>query len=251
MSEKITISDLSKVYAGSRRRDAVVALEDISVDVAVGEFLCIVGPSGCGKSTLLNILAGFESPTTGCAHINIDGNAPVPSSVVFQEHALFPWRTVFENVVFGPEMRRVHKRERTDIARDYIHLVGLSAFENKYPHELSGGMRQRVGLARALANDPEVLLMDEPFAALDAQTKMILQEELVRILDQTPKTVVYITHAIDEAVFLGDRIVVMTRAPGKVKAIYASAAGKTRSDPSLIDLQERIWESLRSELPQL
>jgi len=246
----ISIKGLRKAYVDRRGNDEVVALDGIDLEVRGGEFVCIVGPSGCGKSTLLNILAGFEAPSAGTAEVAAAPGAAKPT-MVFQEHALFPWRTVLDNVAFAPEMRGLAKPARHEIARRYIELVQLRGFEDKYPHQLSGGMKQRVGLARALCNEPEVLLMDEPFAALDAQTKFLLQQEIGRIWRVTRKTVVYITHAIDEAVLLGERVVVMTRRPGRIKAIVAVGAELERSEKNLYPLREQVWNLLREEIAPL
>lgn len=247
----IEIRALRKAYVDRRTKEEVVALDGIDLDVSEGEFVCVVGPSGCGKSTLLSILAGFEASTGGSARIK----APRPNAsgpaVVFQEHALFPWRTVIDNVAFGPEMRGVPKSQRYEAARRYLELVRLNGFEGKYPHQLSGGMKQRVGLARALSNEPDVLLMDEPFAALDAQTKLLLQQEIIRIWRMTRKTVIYITHAIDEAVLLGERVVVMTKRPGRIKAVVEINVGPERTERNLYMFREQIWNLLREEITAL
>ncbi len=247
----ISIKGLRKAFLDRRSRREVCALDGIDLEVADGELLCIVGPSGCGKSTLLNILAGFEQPTEGAALVEGPEGDRRPPAVVFQEHALFPWRTVIDNVAFGPEMRGVARRARHDAARRYLELVGLTGFETLYPHQLSGGMRQRVGLARALATEPSVLLMDEPFASLDAQTKFILQQELLRIWELTGKTIVYITHAIDEAVYMGERVVVMTRRPGRVKAVVHVDLGRARGERELSGFREQVWDLLKEEIPRL
>lgn len=247
----IEIRELRKSYIDRRTKEAVVALDGIDLDVGEGEFVCVVGPSGCGKSTLLGVLAGFESPSGGSARVRPGRPGASGPAVVFQEHALFPWRSVLDNVAFGPEMHGVPKRERHEAARRYLELVRLTGFENKYPHQLSGGMKQRVGLARALSNEPDVLLMDEPFAALDAQTKLLLQQEIIRIWRMTRKTVVYITHAIDEAVLLGQRVVVMTRRPGRIKAIIEIDVGSDRSEKNLYRYREQIWNLLREEIAEL
>jgi len=198
-------------------------LKPISLSVGAGDFLTIVGPSGCGKSTLLNIVAGFERPTTGRA--TLDGKSitgPGPErGVVIQQGALFTWMSVLDNVVFGPRALGKSAADSRRLASRYIELVGLSGFANRYPYELSGGMQQRVGIARALANEPEVLLMDEPFAALDQQTRELLQEEIRAIWRRTGKTILWITHSIEEALFLSTHVVVMTARPGRVKAAFA------------------------------
>jgi ABC-type nitrate/sulfonate/bicarbonate transport system ATPase subunit len=205
--------------------DAITALEPMSLAINGGDFVCIVGPSGCGKSTLLNIVAGFETPTTG--KVMLDGraiSAPGPErGVVFQQGALFNWMNVEENVAFGPRALGKPPIEALQIARRYLELVGLSTFARRYPYELSGGMQQRVGIARALANEPDVLLMDEPFAALDQQTRELLQEEIRAIWRRTGKTILWITHSIEEALFLATHVVVMTARPGRIKAAFAAA----------------------------
>ena len=210
----------------------MIALDSFTLDVAAGEFLIFLGPSGCGKSTLLQIIAGLERPSAGevrAAARGADGRGRKLTSMVFQEYALFPWRTVLENVVFGPEVRKVPRAARDAAARRLIEMVHLGGFEHRYPHELSGGMRQRVALARALANDPEILLFDEPLAALDAQTRRVLQDELVRIWAETGKTFIYVTHSLQEAVLLGTRIVVMTARPGRIKQIVQVSLPRPRS----------------------
>ncbi len=215
--------------------DSVLALEPISLDIAENAFVCLVGPSGCGKSTLLNILAGFETATTGQALM--DGR-PVRGpdagrGVVFQQGALFTWMSVQDNVAFGPVATGKSPAEAARIAAHYLDMVGLSGFAKRYPYELSGGMQQRVGIARALANDPQILLMDEPFAALDAQTRELLQEEIKRIWQDTRKTVLWITHSIEEALFLATDVVVMTARPGRIKAQLRPQFAQSR-DPAVV-----------------
>jgi NitT/TauT family transport system ATP-binding protein len=212
----IEISQLHKRYGDGS--GAVVALDDIDLTVAPGEFLCIVGPSGCGKSTLLRILAGLDRATSGRLDIQAAGWA-VQNAMVFQDSGLFPWMSVANNVGFGLFTRGVPPAEQAARVEAALKLVGLTKFRNHYPHQLSGGMRQRGAIARAFVTDPAMLLMDEPFAALDAQNRAILQAELVRIWEETGKTVVYITHSIEEALLLGDRTVVMTAQPGRIKQI--------------------------------
>jgi NitT/TauT family transport system ATP-binding protein len=250
---KIVVRDLTKVF--ETRRASMRALVDISLDVADGEFLCIVGPSGCGKTTLLRIMAGLETPTSGTVELRRSGAADRPlNSMVFQEHSLFPWLTVLDNVAFGLEMRGIPRRQRAERAGAFLQMVGLEVFRDHYPHQLSGGMKQRASLARAFVNDPEILLMDEPFAALDAQNKVLLQEELLRIWEQNRKTVVYITHSIDEALLLGDRIVVMTAGPGRIKETMEVKFERprdvveTKSLPLFGELSVRIWRVLESEV---
>lgn len=218
--KNLTISGLSKIYFDPYAGAHVTAILDVSLEVVQGEFVSLVGPSGCGKTTLLNMIAGFIPPSQGA--IILDGRSvrgPGPDrGVVFQSFALFPWKTVLENVTFGPKMRGVSREERERIGREYLSLVGLAGAEGRYPAELSGGMQQRVGVARALANRPDILLMDEPFASVDAQTRMTLQEELTRIWQERRPTVLFVTHDVEEAVFLANRVVVLSSAPGRVVA---------------------------------
>jgi len=215
----ISINGVSKTY--HRRKETVVALDNIGFDASFGEFVCLLGVSGCGKSTLLKILAGLDQPSAGSVVIDgkqLDG-PHAEASVVFQEHGLFPWMTARNNIAFNLKARGVSAGERLRIADQQIATVGLTGFESKYPHELSGGMRQRVGIARALTTQAKLLLMDEPFGALDAQTRVVMQTELLRVWALHKATVVFVTHSIDEAVFLADRIVVMTPRPGRVRNI--------------------------------
>jgi NitT/TauT family transport system ATP-binding protein len=216
---KIRVDGLCHEYP-DRRRGAVPTLDRVSLEVREGEFVTIVGPSGCGKSTLLYLIAGLLRPTAG--RILVDGKAvtgPGPDrGMVFQEFALLPWRTVRRNISHGLEIQRVPRPERERVVAEMVELVGLRGFEDHYPHQLSGGMKQRVAVARTLAARPQVVLMDEPFAALDAQTRLVLQEELVRIGLATRSTVLFVTHSVEEAVFLGDRVVVLSHRPGRIKA---------------------------------
>lgn len=233
------------------------AVHDVSLEIAAGEFLAVVGPSGCGKSTLLDLLGGLTEPTSG--RVLVDGE-PVRGpgldrGVVFQQYALLPWRTAQANVEFGLEAKQIPRRERRERAREYLSLVGLAGFADRYPHELSGGMKQRVAIARSLAFDPGVLLMDEPFAALDAQTRELLQEELLRIWQRTGKTVVFVTHGIDEAVYLGERVAVLTARPGRVKEIVTvdlagrgDTDGDIRSSAAFARHRHEIWSLLRDEV---
>jgi NitT/TauT family transport system ATP-binding protein len=204
-----------------RQGRPTVALSDVSLEIGKGEFVCLLGPSGCGKTTLLNLVAGFERPTSG--RVLVDGNEvrePDPSRIcIFQSYALYPWRSVLGNVEYGLEVRGVPRRERRSIAEQYLRLVGLESFGGHHPHQLSGGMRQRVAIARALSVDPESLLMDEPFGALDALTRMRLQDEIARIAQERKKTVLFVTHDVEESVFLADRIVVMEPSPGRIRRI--------------------------------
>jgi len=216
----LEIKDLKKSFP--KKKGEMVAIADFDLDVKEGEFVCILGPSGCGKTTILRIIAGLETQTRG--KILLSGKEiSGPGSdrgMVFQEFALFPWRTVRRNVEFGLELKGVSPEERRTRTQRYIDLVGLNGFEDYHPYQLSGGMKQRVGIARALANEPAILLMDEPFGALDAQTRNLMQKELLRIWSETKKTVIFITHSVDEAVFLADRIVVMTARPSEIGEIY-------------------------------
>ena len=241
---KLIVEGVSKRFGAGA--DAVQALEPIDIAVGAGEFLTIVGPSGCGKSTLLNIVAGFEAPSSGRA--TLDGKtitAPGPErGVVFQQGALFTWMTVQDNVAFGPRALGRSVAEARDIARKYVELVGLTGFAMRYPYELSGGMQQRVGIARSLANEPEVLLMDEPFAALDQQTRELLQEEIRAIWRRTGKTILWITHSIEEALFLATHIVVMTARPGRIKAAFT--CGFSREADPLIATTTAFAEAKRT-----
>ncbi len=211
--KSLTIRNLQKTYFDPYKGTKVEAVRDVSLEVREGEFVSIVGPSGCGKSTVLNLIAGFIAPTGG--EILVDDRpvrGPGPDrGVVFQSFALFPWKTVLDNVAFGPKMRGIGRAEREATAREFLALAGLSHAADRYPNELSGGMQQRVGVARALANEPDVLLMDEPFASVDAQTRMTLQEELTRIWQERRPTIVFITHDVGEAVFLANRVVVLSK----------------------------------------
>jgi ABC-type nitrate/sulfonate/bicarbonate transport system ATPase subunit len=220
-SPRIVARRLRKEFVDISRQAEVVALSSIDLDIGEDEFLTILGPSGCGKSTLLNIIAGFEHATDG--EVRLDGQIirnPGPDrGVVFQEYALFPWLNVAQNIEFGLRERGVPKAERKDRVTRQISTVGLDGFEDRFPQELSGGMRQRVALARVLVNDPKILLMDEPFAALDAQTRTIMQTELLRVWSAERRTALFVTHNIEEAVLLGDRLVVMTARPGRIKEI--------------------------------
>ncbi|MDQ7820480.1 MAG: ABC transporter ATP-binding protein [Armatimonadota bacterium] len=237
MDGGLIIRNLSKVYSNPYTGEHVVAIEDVSLEIPPGEFVAILGPSGCGKTTLLNIVAGFLPPTRGEILLNgrrIQGPGP-DRGVVFQSFALFPWKTVLENVAFGLKMRGVPRAERERIAREYIALVGLVGFENRYPHELSGGMQQRVGVARVLANNPDLMLMDEPFASVDAQTRMTLQEELSRIWEARRPTILFVTHDVEEAVFLANRVVVLTPRPARVRATVDVPLARPRRWQALVE----------------
>lgn len=251
MTAKINITDIGKRYQS--RQGEVVALEQVNLTVAPEEFMCIVGPSGCGKSTLLRMLAGIGTYDEGTIVLGSAQQVRPLTAMVFQEYALFPWRTVVDNVAFGLEMRNVDRKTRRAIAHDYLAKVGLTRFANVYPHQLSGGMKQRVAIARALATDPAILLMDEPFAALDAQTRQLMQEELLRIWEAERKTVVYITHSLEEAVMLGDRVALMTARPGRIKQIYPIDLPRPRTQAlrttvAFNELVQTIWDDLVSEV---
>lgn len=231
-----------------------VAVENASLTVRPGEFVCLLGPSGCGKSTLMNSIAGFVAPSRG--EVKVDGDPvtePGPDrGMVFQQHSLFPWKTVKENVAFGPLMSGVGQTEANSVARTFLSLVGLAAFEKAYPNTLSGGMQQRVGIARALANYPSVLLMDEPFGALDAQTRIMMQENLLDIWREFRNTVVFVTHDIDEAVFLSDRIVVMSASPGRIIADIDVELPRPReqallTSPEFMALKRQCLDLIRQE----
>ncbi len=246
--------NLCKVYL--TRDGSVTALDGVTFAAEQEEFVCIVGPSGCGKTTLLKLIAGLLEPTVG--RITFDSDAAdgrLRSALVFQEHGVFPWMTVLDNVAFGLEMQGVGRQDRYARARAFIRKVGLSAFANNYPHELSVGMRQRVGIARAFVADPQVLLMDEPFGSLDAQTKLVLQEELLRIWKDNRKLVVYVTHDIEEAVLLADRVLVMSGRPGRIREEIQVPLGRPRnlSDrerPEVVEVKLRIWGMLEDEVRQ-
>ncbi len=249
---KIAVHQLEKMFPfGS---GIVGALRDVDLRVVSGEFCCIVGPSGCGKSTLLRILAGLESPTSGRVEIRAANSGRPLNSMVFQEQSVFPWMTVEDNVGYGLWTRRIPAAQRRHTIGHYLHKVGLTNFAQAYPYQLSGGMKQRVAVARAFANDPEVLLMDEPFASLDEQTKILLQDELLRIWEGSQKTVVFVTHSIDEAVLLGDRVLVMTARPGRIKADVPVTLPRPRSvyelkaSPAFNELVGTVWSLLRDEV---
>ncbi len=229
----IACRHVSKRYVDIRDGEPVAALDDVSLDIAAGEFVTVIGPSGCGKTTLLNILAGFERPSAGEVLLEdrAVGGPGADRGVVFQEYALFPWLTLRQNVEYGPRERGMPAEAVRRLADQHLRMVGLSGFENRYPHELSGGMRQRAALARVLVNDPKILLMDEPFAAVDAQARSILQREVARLWAETKKTVLFITHSVEEAVLLADRVLVMTARPGRVKAAVPVALARPR-DPT-------------------
>ncbi|MBK3776120.1 ATP-binding cassette domain-containing protein [Azospirillum brasilense] len=251
---QIDIRNLGKVYGGTSSDNMVVALDGVDLRIRRGEFISLLGPSGCGKSTLLGIVAGFQSASSGTL---LQNGRPIvkpdPSrTVVFQDYALFGWMTVQQNVEFGLKAKGMAKKQRAEIARSLIDMVRLTGFEEKYPHQISGGMKQRAAIARALAPDPDILLMDEPFGALDAQTRVLLQEEIARISSEAGKTVIFVTHGIDEAVFLADRVVVMSPRPGRVREEVAvplprPRTAEMRSDPWFVSTVNDLWETLKPE----
>jgi len=255
MSSAIEVRDLTVAYPQARSDQRLIALWRLTLSIRGGEFITVVGPSGCGKTTLLNCIAGLVKPTEGS--VEVDGESvtgPGPDrAVVFQDYALFPWRTVWDNVHFGLEGRRGDPEEQRQRIADAIGLVGLEGFERAYPRELSGGMRRRAGLARALVAQPKILLMDEPFAAVDAMTREVMQGELERIVAESGKTALLITHSIDEAIQLGDRVVVATTRPGRIKAILPIDLRRPRwtydvkAEPAYIEARERIWDLLQGE----
>jgi NitT/TauT family transport system ATP-binding protein len=247
----LSIKNLNKTYH-TEEGDEVVALSDINLYVADKEFVCFIGPSGCGKTTLLRITAGLEKPDSGTLTVNnepITGPGP-DRGMVFQEYSLFPWRTVLKNVTFSLELKKIPKSEREKIAREFLELVGLSKFADSYPHELSGGMKQRVAIARALVNDPDVLLMDEPFGAVDAQTRNRLQHELLNIWEKKKKTVLFITHSVDEAVFLADKVIVFTARPGRIKEVISVDLPRPRERTSFEAnaVREHLLATLGAEI---
>jgi NitT/TauT family transport system ATP-binding protein len=260
---KLRLRGVTKQFTAARATTPTTAVADFALDVQAGEFVCIVGPSGCGKSTVLNMIAGLDTASAGA--IEMDGRAitgpGADRGVMFQDYALMPWQTVEQNVGFGLAYgtpgEGMTKAQREARMREYVELVGLTGSEKKYPHQLSGGMRQRVALARLLANGPDILLLDEPLGALDAQTRLILQVELLRIWGETQaqaqrKTAIFITHDIEEAVFLGDRVIVMSSHPGRVKAeieidLPRPRTEHIRAEPRFGELTERIWSLIRDE----
>lgn len=253
----IEIRGVSAGYENKRQKTRLIALRDVFLDVYQGEFLAIVGPSGCGKTTLINMIAGFMKPLEGTITVDgtiVDGPGP-DRAMVFQDYAVLPWRTVYKNVMFALENR--HPRPSREASREHINhaleLVGLTGFEKSFPYELSGGMRQRVGIARALVSEPEILLMDEPFGAVDAMTREAMQAEFEKIIEGTGQTVVFITHSIDEAVALADRVVVVSNRPGRVMEIVDVDLPRSRFDEGVRrserfgELREHIWSQLQSQ----
>ncbi|MDP2217689.1 MAG: ABC transporter ATP-binding protein [Methanolobus sp.] len=247
---RVNIKGVSRKFV----KDDIVrtlALDNVSLDIEDKEFVCFIGPSGCGKTTLLRIVSGLDYPDEGEVFVDnerIKGPGPT-RGMVFQEYSLFPWKTVIDNVIFGPQMRGVQKKDAIEEAQKYLELVGLEQFRDSYPHELSGGMKQRVAIARALANEPQVLLMDEPFGALDAQTRNSLQHELLDIWQKKNITILFVTHSVDEAVFLADRIVIMTARPGKIKEVIRVDIQRLRDRTSteVNQLRNRVLKLLAEE----
>src|SRR3954451_7957472 len=248
LTPAIRIRDLYKRFG------QLTAVDGVSLDIAHGEFFMIVGPSGCGKTTLLRILGGLDSITAGSIEIETPNSARPVNSMIFQGDSIFPWMTVWQNAAYGLRMRKVPSATVKDVVGHYLDRTGLTRFAKYYPHQLSGGMRQRVAIARAFANDPHILLMDEPFSALDAQNKLLLQEELLHIWEEHKKTVVFITHSVDEAVLLGDRVLVMTAQPGRIKQFVPVGLARPRNimelqgAPEYGELVQRIWANLRDEV---
>lgn len=253
-SPRLICDNLSKSYAS--RAGEVQALANVTFSVYEGEFVCLVGPSGCGKSTLLRLLAGLEQPTTGS--VGYLGDAPAygqRSAMVFQEHGLFPWLSVQDNVAFGLETHGIAKTERQSRAQALLAQLGLGAFGRHFPHELSVGMRQRAAIGRALLSDPLLLLMDEPFSALDAQTRRVMQEELLRLWQARQKTVVFVTHDIEEAVLLGDRVLVLSGRPGRVQEVVQvplprPRASRDRDQAAVREIAWHIWKNIEGEVRQ-
>lgn len=248
---RIRATDIRKVYQSGS--EPVTALADMDLTVYDGEFLCLLGPSGCGKSTFLRLVSGLLTHEEGTIEIHAATEDRPTTNLVFQERGIFPWKSVLDNVAFGLKMRGVDRERRYEVAHRYIEKVNLDGFADAYPHQLSGGMKQRVGIARAFANDPEIFLMDEPFADLDAQTKRYLQSELLSLWNESRQTVVYVTHDIDEAIRLGDRLGVMTARPGRVAELVSVGLDRPRTRDSLDvgrveALQDRIWDVLEDEV---
>ncbi len=257
-ANKIEIQNVGRTFHKRGTNEAFHALSGFSLTVREGEFVTIVGPSGCGKSTLLDILVGLSKPDEG--KILIDGNPvhgpALDRGIVLQGYALFPWRSVRKNIEFGLEIKHVPKKERAGIVDHFIKLVGLEGFENHYPYELSGGMQQRVAIARSLAYDPEVLFMDEPFAAVDAQTRETMQDELLSIWEKTNKTVIFVTHSIEEAVGLADRVAVVSKGPGHIKEVIdvnlprPRRVSQVRNTTDFNVITHRVWELLQDKVPE-
>jgi NitT/TauT family transport system ATP-binding protein len=249
----VRLDGVSKVFAG--RREVVRALSDVDLSVPTGQFLSVVGPSGCGKSTLLRIIGGLEDATSGSVRLGSSAAEQHQARVafVFQDNGLFPWLTATQNVQFGLRMAGVGKKERAERAAHWLSRVGLHAFADSYPDRLSGGMRQRLSLARAFVTEPDILLMDEPMGALDAQTRSLIQEDLIQLWEQNRRTVVMVTHSIDEALLLGDRVLVMSRRPAEITSDITVDLDRPRgmattASPRFVELKLSLWESLRNEV---
>lgn len=251
MSNYLVLDHVSKIYNSNDGK--VHSLMDISLNVEPNEFLCIIGPSGCGKTTLLRLIAGLDTPTSGKITLNgVEVKEPSPErGMIFQEYSLFPWRNVLRNVEFGLEILGIENKQ--EIAEHYLNLVGLDKVKSKYPYELSGGMKQRVAIARALATNPSILLMDEPFGSLDAQTRNMIQDELLNIWDKTRKTILFVTHSVDEALYLADRIIVMSRSPGRIieELKVDVERPRERTDDAIIKERYRILKLLGVELKKI
>ncbi|KQV02729.1 ABC transporter ATP-binding protein [Microbacterium sp. Root322] len=252
----ISVTGLSVSYDVARTGKKLIAIENVDLDVFEGEFITVLGPSGCGKTTFMNVIAGLVAPSTGA--VLVDGkqvHGPGPDrAVVFQDYALLPWRTVFDNVKFGLEMQKgLRTADWRAKVQEAIEMVGLKGFESSYPRELSGGMQQRVGLARAFVAEPRILLMDEPLGAVDALTREVMRDEIEKLIEATGKTVLFITHSIEEAILLGDRIVVFKSHPGAIKEIITTGIPRPRSeravqhDPRFLELRDHLWEALEGE----
>ncbi len=251
---KVSVKNLCKVYEGRRRSDTTV-FNGINLDIQPEEFVCIVGPSGCGKTTFIKIIDGLAKATSGEVYINGLGISEpgYDRAFVFQADSLYPWRTVLDNIAFGLEIQGVQRSQRHPKARELVKMVGLTGFESHYPHELSGGMRQRVNLARALAVDPEIILMDEPFASLDAQTREVMQQELLKVWSSRKKTVIFITHQIDEAVYLADRVIVFSARPAAIKADIPVRIPRPRDlsvkrTPHFLEYVGEIWKLIEADV---
>ena len=252
----ISVTGLSVSYDVARTGKKLIAIENVDLDVFEGEFITVLGPSGCGKTTFMNVIAGLVAPNTGSVLVDgteVDGPGP-DRAVVFQDYALLPWRTVFDNVKFGLEMQKgLRTADWRERVQEAIDMVGLKGFESSYPRELSGGMQQRVGLARAFVAEPRILLMDEPLGAVDALTREVMRDEIEKLIEKTGKTVLFITHSIEEAILLGDRIVVFKSHPGAIKEIITTGIERPRSersvqhDPRFLELRDHLWEALEGE----
>lgn len=252
----ISVTDLTVSYNVARTGKALVAIEKVNLDVFEGEFITVLGPSGCGKTTFMNVIAGLVEATAGRVVVDgkeVDGPGP-DRAVVFQDYALLPWRTVFDNVKFGLEMQKdLRGPDSAERVQHAIEMVGLKGFESSYPRELSGGMQQRVGLARAFVAEPRILLMDEPLGAVDALTREVMRDEIAKLIEATGKTVIFITHSIEEAILLGDRIVVFKSHPGAIKEIITTGLKGSRSertiqhDPRFLELRDHLWEVMADE----